>query len=107
MPSRILGKEGAFPLLSRCCCIQTSVDVAANYSVVCMCCLTRHVQLPSSGHIISLKEIVHTCVFVLKRFCMCVCCYMAHIITPSRKLRGFLRELIDGIITDISKQRKI
>ncbi len=49
---------------------QTSVD-ATNYSVVCVCCLTgkdrdSHVQLPLSGHIISLKEIVHMCVFAVK-----------------------------------------
>lgn len=99
----------------------TSVNAAVNYSVAYMCRMNgkkrnRHVQFPSSGHIISLKEIVHT--YVVGWVCVpeCVCvkggcmrdCFTVHIqytITLRRKLGALsLVELIDGIITVISKQ---
>lgn len=77
MLSRMLGKA-AFQLFSRCFCTQTSV-YATKYSVVPVCHLSgntreRHGQLACSGHIFSLKEIVHMCVYLWEReLHMCLC----------------------------------
>lgn len=70
-------------------------------------------QFPSSGHIISLKEIVHTyvvgwvCVpeYVLKGVACVTVSQSIYAITLRRKLGALsLVELIDGIITVISNQ---
>lgn len=61
IPVRMLENEAAFPIVLPDAA--TSVDAAANYSAARMCCLSGkkrdcHARLPSSGHVISLKEIV-------------------------------------------------